>query len=287
MSEVRFVRKCYRQQQACADRGHGASGFYLREFSNGTLHIYELCSLCGGKADANGGSLKRSDHPGWESFTVAVDGPGSRDEGCTCGWCARDAAESTEKNRQFQEWEQGSTEWHRTSARLRAEREQRLTWPEYQQYLRTPRWAAMRDHALARFDWRCAACHSPDHLHVHHRTYERVGAEYLTDLTVLCRYCHHVLHETWSRTSVEIQERERLQVSIDERILNALHEASCGLSYRQLETQLGMSRRTLEKHMAGLLRAGVLRCVDEPPGGKTWFAIDDAIERLVEIADAP
>ena len=34
-----------------------------------------------------------------------------------------------------------------------------------------------------------------DNLEVHHRTYERLGEELASDLTVLCNRCHHVHHQ--------------------------------------------------------------------------------------------
>ena len=43
-------------------------------------------------------------------------------------------------------------------------------------------------------DYRCQVCNSPHDLHVHHRTYERVGHEDPADLTVLCMWCHDLFH---------------------------------------------------------------------------------------------
>jgi len=65
----------------------------------------------------------------------------------------------------------------------------------YDEYLRTPEWRHTRAAALVRADHQCAM--NPAHigpLEVHHRSYERRGAELPSDLIVLCRTCHRVHH---------------------------------------------------------------------------------------------
>lgn len=64
----------------------------------------------------------------------------------------------------------------------------------YQQYLQTEHWQFVRRAALARAGGRCQLCNSPSRLQVHHRTYERRGAEHDTDVTVLCDNCHGRYH---------------------------------------------------------------------------------------------
>lgn len=64
----------------------------------------------------------------------------------------------------------------------------------YYDYLRTPEWAALRETALHSARYRCQTCNSPDDLHVHHRTYERLGNERPDDVVVLCRTCHNAVH---------------------------------------------------------------------------------------------
>jgi hypothetical protein len=65
----------------------------------------------------------------------------------------------------------------------------------YDDYLRTPEWKQTRAIALVRADHRCAL--DPKHtgqLDVHHRYYERRGAELPSDLIVLCHACHQLHH---------------------------------------------------------------------------------------------
>jgi restriction endonuclease Mrr len=66
----------------------------------------------------------------------------------------------------------------------------------YDEYLRTPEWRKTRAAALVRADHQCAM--DPSHagtLDVHHRYYERRGAELPSDLIVLCRTCHQLHHQ--------------------------------------------------------------------------------------------
>jgi 5-methylcytosine-specific restriction endonuclease McrA len=61
---------------------------------------------------------------------------------------------------------------------------------EYRAYLDSPAWKATREAALKRARHRCAVCSLGHGLEVHHRTYERLGAEAWGDMIVLCRTCH-------------------------------------------------------------------------------------------------
>jgi hypothetical protein len=73
---------------------------------------------------------------------------------------------------------------------------QLLRTMSYDQYLRTDHWLKVRDAAIERANRRCALCNSGVNLHVHHRTYDRLGRELPGDLTVLCSACHDRFHET-------------------------------------------------------------------------------------------
>lgn len=64
----------------------------------------------------------------------------------------------------------------------------------YEEYLKTPEWQERRKKALANAKHRCQVCNSKDNLNVHHRTYERLGEELPSDLTVLCYECHGLFH---------------------------------------------------------------------------------------------
>ncbi|MGI0128641.1 MAG: hypothetical protein ACREEC_00545 [Thermoplasmata archaeon] len=60
----------------------------------------------------------------------------------------------------------------------------------YQDYLLTPHWKEMREIALDWAEHRCQMCYQSEPLAVHHRTYARLGHEWLSDLIVTCNLCH-------------------------------------------------------------------------------------------------
>jgi len=66
---------------------------------------------------------------------------------------------------------------------------------EYQLYLQSDHWIALRNRKLLEAEYHCQVCYSDNLLEVHHRTYLRKGHEKLTDLTVLCHTCHSRFHK--------------------------------------------------------------------------------------------
>jgi len=88
----------------------------------------------------------------------------------------------------------------------RAEELQRMS---YREYLRTPEWRVTRVAALERAGHCCSLdiTHADD-LEVHHRTYERLGCELASDLTVLCHACHALHHKRFGRPGPRPARRE-------------------------------------------------------------------------------
>jgi hypothetical protein len=66
--------------------------------------------------------------------------------------------------------------------------------PLYSDYLQSDVWKRTRELALEYYGNACCVCNSRTSLDVHHRTYERLGHERLTDLAVLCRDHHATFH---------------------------------------------------------------------------------------------
>jgi HNH endonuclease len=65
----------------------------------------------------------------------------------------------------------------------------------YRAYLNSPHWRVRRNRALNNAGWRCQRCGSQRDLQVHHRSYQRLGAEWDSDLEVLCFDCHNGHHQ--------------------------------------------------------------------------------------------
>lgn len=65
----------------------------------------------------------------------------------------------------------------------------------YKEYLETEHWQGLRKMKLRQSHGRCQLCDQTNViLHVHHKCYDRLGQEYLTDLIVLCEQCHKKYH---------------------------------------------------------------------------------------------
>jgi 5-methylcytosine-specific restriction endonuclease McrA len=67
---------------------------------------------------------------------------------------------------------------------------------DYVTYRLSLEWADQCRRALQWAEHRCQLCYADETaaLSVHHRTYERLGAERPADLTVLCWRCHAAFH---------------------------------------------------------------------------------------------
>lgn len=71
-----------------------------------------------------------------------------------------------------------------------------MTREEYQNYLKSEHWQKQRKEALLCALYRCQVCNTDAlPLEVHHRTYERLGAELPSDLFVLCEQCHDLFSQ--------------------------------------------------------------------------------------------
>jgi hypothetical protein len=64
----------------------------------------------------------------------------------------------------------------------------------YPKYLRSDHWRTLSAAKVEDVGFRCERCKRRTQLEVHHMTYERLGAERLSDLRVLCRSCHEKHH---------------------------------------------------------------------------------------------
>lgn len=66
---------------------------------------------------------------------------------------------------------------------------ERLRWYS-EVYLRSPHWLAFRAKVLEYWGHRCALCNARGVLSAHHRHYESLGHESITDALALCQPCH-------------------------------------------------------------------------------------------------
>ncbi|CAK0770336.1 5-methylcytosine-specific restriction enzyme A [Gammaproteobacteria bacterium] len=63
----------------------------------------------------------------------------------------------------------------------------------YHEYIQSDEWKAKAKIVKARAEWRCEICGRSGNYHTleaHHKTYEHLGNERLSDLQCLCSECH-------------------------------------------------------------------------------------------------
>lgn len=65
---------------------------------------------------------------------------------------------------------------------------------KYQEYLKSPEWAAKRLMAFRTWGTTCQLCESSKNLQVHHRTYKNIFKELMEDLMIVCEACHKKIH---------------------------------------------------------------------------------------------
>ena len=73
-----------------------------------------------------------------------------------------------------------------------------LAWigkTDYKAYLETRHWNKKRHEAIKFHEGKCSECGMDRYLQVHHLNYDSLGNEAMSDLLVLCRDCHSLLHE--------------------------------------------------------------------------------------------
>jgi hypothetical protein len=68
-----------------------------------------------------------------------------------------------------------------------------LGYRDYKAYLKSPHWFDVR-RAYQESDLPQRCMCGSEEVQYHHLTYERIGAERLTDLMPLCRQCHQMVH---------------------------------------------------------------------------------------------
>lgn len=66
--------------------------------------------------------------------------------------------------------------------------------PEYQIYLNSNKWQVIRRKVLNRAKHRCELCKKAQATQVHHKTYDRIFCERLSDLQAVCGRCHMEIH---------------------------------------------------------------------------------------------
>jgi hypothetical protein len=64
----------------------------------------------------------------------------------------------------------------------------------YRQYLQSDHWKAFRKKYYQKYGYKCRICGSTENVNLHHKTYNRLGKEWLMDVISLCETHHHEFH---------------------------------------------------------------------------------------------
>jgi len=87
----------------------------------------------------------------------------------------------------------------------------------YRDYLNTPEWNEKRLLILERAGHKCEQCGGTHKLQVHHKTYERRGDEWPSDLIALCDPCHVACHPSKRLNGAPVSYGAYVQACLDER----------------------------------------------------------------------
>ena len=81
--------------------------------------------------------------------------------------------------------------------------------------MESARWKKLRAAVLERDNNQCQACGSTETLQCHHNTYERLGAENMSDLVTLCTRCHtnHHIELDMERERERIWQENQLKIN--------------------------------------------------------------------------
>lgn len=116
----------------------------------------------------------------------------------------------------------------------------------YERYINSSQWQAKRELVLARDNGRCVLCDSNTDLEIHHRNYDRLGNEDLSDLTTLCRDCHEVVTDMIRRRRYKKKGWKDVPDSLRTAILFKMKDDSAGGWEPIRENQTGGLPRPLE-----------------------------------------
>ena len=147
-------------------------------------------------------------HPQTEARKMRTNGGGIqvRDQCLVCGVSRGNALKQSDfkmddlpwwdddLKEEYRHQEEQEREYARREAVSLNQHHEALWWREYNEYLRTPQWRALRQRVIRRDGGRCQGCGEQEAVDVHHKTYAHVGAEFMFELESVCRDCHKRLH---------------------------------------------------------------------------------------------
>ena len=117
---------------------------------------------------------------------------------------------------------------------------------EYREYLMSEEWRILRAKKLKKNNkYRCAICKSSEDLNIHHLFYRRnLSDTKLTDLRILCRRCHKLIHKLEKNGKIKYK--------------NKNHHSRFGIIKGAVKKELGIPKVNLFKSKKYIERAEML-----------------------------
>ena len=143
---------------------------------------------------------------------------------------------------------------------------------KYSKYLTSKDWKKKRQQALAHYGSSCVLCDSDTGLNVHHRTYNRIYDESMSDLIVLCRDCHAAHHKKLTKQTLKTSqatttpqlflnlpvEIAQLPLRISAKLvfgalkMHCRHRDVCRVQWATLQADTGLSRSSISRALKEL-----------------------------------
>jgi len=146
----------------------------------------------------------------------------------------------------------------------------------YRVYLQSSWWFSRRNKALRDAGYRCNRCEVKRDLEVHHRSYQRLGAELDSDLEVVCRGCHLGHHVNKAQVGIGLYARVVSDVLADGRfqeLPDIIEEAKA----RCVKLRIPVNHEQFHLAVARL----VPRFPFQPkPEHREWYRVSEATEPL-------
>lgn len=154
----------------------------------------------------------------------------------------------------------------RRRAFKRAQRLRQLGYASYADYLRSAHWLRIRTHYFESDLPQACMCGEAEDVQLHHTTYDRIGAEELTDLTPLCGNCHSMVHVLERRGDIALNldglySPERAAQTAPEREARtaALREAGAMAQY---EERMRTKARELRQRLLRCIKQSIVKDID-------------------------
>lgn len=162
----------------------------------------------------------------------------------------------------------------------------KFNFKSYAQYICSPAWAKRRSDYFKGHDKKCRTCGDDKGLHLHHRTYVRLGSESDNDLMPLCRKCHAVLHLYQKTFGLAVEEATEHWVASTNATKKKKKVREClrKTPYHKIKNLWSRHDKSNPVY-ANVLSSFVESLIGEPLGVRTDIKIEEALQKKIAFAN--